>query len=160
MKKLIILLITSRFGLGTVMLAQETIPASGGNATGTGGSASYSIGQIVYTINTGTNFYIVQGVQQPYEISVLTAIGEKQEISLSSSVYPNPTTEFLVLKVENFSNENLSYQLLDINGKLLENKKVSGDETSIFMGNLFPATYILKVLRDDEEIQSFKIIKY
>lgn len=34
--------------------AQSTIPATGGNATGTGGSVSYSTGQLVYTINTET----------------------------------------------------------------------------------------------------------
>lgn len=43
-------------GLGLTRLqAQEAIPASGGNATGNGGSASYSVGQVVYTTNTGTN---------------------------------------------------------------------------------------------------------
>ena len=34
--------------------AQQTIPASGGDAAGSGGSFSYSVGQLVYTTNLGS----------------------------------------------------------------------------------------------------------
>ncbi len=39
----------------TDLHAQQVIPAAGGNATGTGGKASYSIGQIVYPTNKGSH---------------------------------------------------------------------------------------------------------
>ncbi|WP_228479065.1 hypothetical protein [Flavobacterium soyangense] len=51
--------------------SQESVTASGGNATGTGGSSSYSIGQITYTSQTGSGGNITLGVQQPYEIVTL-----------------------------------------------------------------------------------------
>ena len=44
--------------------AQDAIPATGGDATGSGGSASYTVGQIGYTTNTGTNGSVAEGVQQ------------------------------------------------------------------------------------------------
>jgi hypothetical protein len=63
------------FGLGlTGLKAQESINAAGGNTTGSGGSASYSVGQVVYTTNTGTNGSVAQGVQQAYEIPTETTI--------------------------------------------------------------------------------------
>ncbi|RLD56213.1 MAG: T9SS C-terminal target domain-containing protein, partial [Bacteroidetes bacterium] len=66
--------------------AQEVIPATGGEASGSGGSASYTVGQVVYTTNTGTNGNSVsQGVQQPYEISVVTGIAEAKDINLEVS---------------------------------------------------------------------------
>jgi hypothetical protein len=68
--------------------AQSTIPATGGNAAGNGGSVSYTVGQIVYTTVSGTNGSVAQGVQQPYEISVVTGI-ENKEINLSCSIYSN-----------------------------------------------------------------------
>lgn len=40
---------------GTVITAQQSVNASGGNASGTGGNVSYSVGQIVYTTHTGIN---------------------------------------------------------------------------------------------------------
>ncbi len=59
-------------GLGlTALKAQEVIPASGGDASGGGSSVSCSYGQMVYSINTGTNGSVAEGVQQPYEISLV-----------------------------------------------------------------------------------------
>ena len=147
-------------GLGlTGLQAQESIPASGGNASGNDGTVSYTIGQVVYTTNTGTNGSVAQGVQQPYEISVVSAIEQAKDINLICSAYPNPTTDFITLKVENYNNVSLSYQLFDINGKLLENKKLTGNETTISMENLVPATYFLKVTDNNKEVKIFKIIK-
>jgi hypothetical protein len=146
------------FGL-TDLQAQEAISASGGNVSGSGGSVSYSVGQMVYITNTGTNSSAAQGVQQPFEISVVTGLEEAEGISLRCSVYPNPTTDYLVLNVENFDKENLYYQLIDINGKPLENKKITGNETTIVMSSLVPATYFLKVTQNNKEVKTFKIVK-
>lgn len=147
-------------GLGlTGLQAQEAIPASGGNASGSGGAVSYSVGQLVYTTNTGTSGFVAQGVQQPYEILVATGIEEVKGITLQCSAYPNPATDYVKLKVENYETENLTYRLYDINGKLLESKKVDGSETSINMETLVPATYFLKVIDNNKEVKTFKIIK-
>lgn len=143
----------------TGLYAQTVVPATGGNASGGGGTVSYSIGQIVYTTTANTNGSVAEGVQQPFEISVVTGLEEAKGINLSVSAYPNPTTDFLNLKVENYDNTNLSYQLYDVIGKLLENKKIEGSETSIITNNLIPATYFLKVIQNSKEIKTFKIIK-
>ncbi len=44
-------------GLGGLH-AQETVSTTGGDATGTGSTTSYTIGQVVYTTNTGNNSII------------------------------------------------------------------------------------------------------
>jgi hypothetical protein len=150
--------LTFAFSLSTAM-AQEAIPATGGNASGSGGSATYTFGQVVYTTNTGTNGSVAQGVQQPYEISNVTGIEEAKGITLQCSVYPNPTTDFITLKVENFSLSDLTFQLYDLNGKLLENRKIESNETSIDMSNLNPASYFLKVVQSNKEVKTFKIIQ-
>jgi len=147
------------FGFGTTVQAQNSVPASGGNATGSG-TVSYSVGQVVYTTNTGTNGTAAQGVQQPYEISVVTVIKGYNDIFLECLVYPNPTTDFVILKTRSYEDENLSYQLCDINGKLIYDKKADGVETYIPMGNLISATYFLKVIYNRKEVKTFKIIKY
>lgn len=139
--------------------AQDVVLTTGGNASGSGGSVSYSIGQVVFSTITGANGSIVQGVQQPIEISVVSEIDDNPDIVLQCSVYPNPTTNNLTLKFKNFKPENWSYQLYDINGNLLENKKVEGDETKIMFSNLAPAIYFLKVSSGRNEIKTFKVIK-
>ena len=157
-KNLLCVLFCSGFGIA-ILQAQATIPASGGNAIGSGASVSYTVGQVVYTTNTGTNGTVAQGVQQPFEISVVTAIKEAEGISLEIKIYPNPTSDFLTLKVENYDRENLSYKLFDAKGKLLESKKVTGNVTIIPMANLLPTLYFLKVIDNQKEIKTFKIIK-
>ena len=139
--------------------AQQTIPASGGNATGSGGTSSYTVGQTFYTTNSGSNGSVAQGVQQPYEISVVIGITEAKGISLSCSVYPNPTIDFLTLKVENFKSASLSFQLFDMSGNILETKKVEVAETKINMSAYKQGTYFLKVISSNKEVKTFKIVK-
>jgi hypothetical protein len=146
-------------GLGlTGLQAQESVNATGGNASGSGGSATYSVGQVVYTTHTGTNGSVAQGVQQPFEISVETAIEEAKGISLIMA-YPNPTTDYLELKVDSEKLKDLSFQLYDMNGKLLQSEKITGNQTRIGMGNLVPAIYFVKVIQNNKEVKVFKIIK-
>ena len=147
------------FGYGIGTQAQEAVSAAGGNASGSGGTASYTIGQVVYTTISGASGTITQGVQQPYEILVNSGIEEAKGISLECIVYPNPTNDLIKLKIENYKLENLSYQVYDINGQLLQNKKTEGSETIISMADLVPATYFLKVTDNTKEVKVFKIIK-
>ncbi len=139
--------------------AQEANITSAGNASGSEGTVSYSVGQVFYTTNSGTNGSVSSGVQQPFEISVIIGVSEMVGINLICSAYPNPTTDFLTLKIENFDNSNLSFQLIDINGNLLENKKIIVSETSIIMSNLVPAIYFLNVIENGKVLKIFKIIK-
>jgi hypothetical protein len=142
-------------GLGGLH-AQESVNGSGGEATGTGGTASYSIGQIVYTTNTGTNGSVAQGIQQPFEISTTVGINETT-INLELSVYPNPTTNYLTLKTDD--NSNLSYQLYDIQGKVIENKTVNSNASNISLEGQPTATYFLSIVKDNQVIKTFRVIK-
>ena len=142
-------------GLGGLH-AQGTVSATGGDATGAGGSSSYTVGQVVYTTYTGTNGSVAQGVQQPYEISTTVGIKETA-INLEMNVYPNPTTNYLTLKVE--KTEGLTFQLYDLQGKVITNKKVNSATTTVAMENLPTATYFLNVVNNKQVVKTFKIIK-
>lgn len=47
--------------------AQQTAATSGGDATGTGGMVSWTLGQSAYEPTTGSGGSVYRGVQQPYE---------------------------------------------------------------------------------------------
>lgn len=140
--------------------AQESINASGGNAAGSGGTVSYSLGQVVYTTHTGSGGLVAQGVQLPYEIAVVTAIDDAEGIQISASVYPNPTTDHLILSISEFDISNLVYQLYDMNGRLLQNGVVTGNKTTIYMSDFVPASYFVKVMQGTNEVKTFKVIKH
>ena len=137
--KLIFIFLLS-FALTETKAQQSTI-ATGGEASGAGGTVSYSVGQVSYTNITNSNGYINEGVQQPYEFFTV-GISTNNNISLAYTAYPNPTVSSINLKVENTSLENLSYQLYDISGKLLINQKKTSNITSITMGSFSRITYL------------------
>jgi len=150
------------FWLGlTGLQAQETVSSAGGNASGTGGSVSYSVGQVAYNYTARSGgFSQSEGVQQAYEITNITGIKTLLDITSQYAAFPNPTTDFIRLKVRDVSLENMFYQLSDMSGKLLEYKKVKDNETTIVMSQLQPATYFLKVIQNTKEVKLFKIIKH
>ena len=136
--------------------AQESMNTTGGNALGSGGSVSYSIGQVVYNTNEGSGGSSAQGVQQPYEISAVIGIEEVKNINLLVTTYPNPANDYLTLEVKDFEISNLYYLLYDIHGNLLRSEKITMNSTSIFVSNLLPATYFVKVVQGDKEVRTFK----
>lgn len=138
------------------LFAQSGSVASGGTAAGTGGTVTYSVGQAVYTTATGSGGVITQGLQQPYDLFINV---ETSNIEASVSLYPNPTKEFVILNVANVNVEDLSYQLFDMQGKLISSNKLANNETRIQMTELASATYFVKVLNVNNESKTFKIIK-
>jgi CRISPR/Cas system-associated endoribonuclease Cas2 len=141
------------------MQAQEATTTAGGNISGGGGSVCYSVGQVGYTNNTGTNGSVAQGVQQPFKIAVVTSLYEAKGITIQYSVYPNPVTDILILKINSELSSLYMVSLYDINGRCLEVKKIIGIETDIDMKNRLPATYFLKVTDGNIVVKTFKIIK-
>lgn len=158
-KKPILLLLACCFYFFSIK-AQNTIPATGGNAAGSGGSVSFTTGQVVYTVLTGSSGALSQGVQQPYEISVPTALEEASDISLIFSVYPNPAADYLILKTGEYEKGNLSYWLYNVGGTLIGTKNVLSSETFINMNGQTAGIYFLKITSGNKEIKTFKIIKH
>ena len=144
-------------GLGLTAQAQQATLSSGGMATGSG-SVAYSIGQIAYTTATNVSGSITQGVQQPIEIYTL-GVDDFVNISLIMKAYPNPTQGDLTLEITDLKLENLTFQLIDLQGRSIENRKIANTNETIKMENLPSATYFLKVTNNNKEVKSFKIIK-
>ncbi|WP_372934177.1 T9SS type A sorting domain-containing protein [Mariniphaga sediminis] len=145
--------------VATAVQAQESVNTAGGNASGSGGTVSYSFGQVANQTHSGTTGSIAEGVQQPYEISVVTGTDELNAIQLNVEAYPNPTTDKLTLSIDAPNPDDFSYQLFEIQGRLIESNHVIGGKTSIVMQHLVPATYLLKVFSAQQPVKTFKIIK-
>ncbi len=138
--------------------AQESANASGGDATGSGGTLAYSVGQIVYTTNTASTGSVAQGVQHAFEIFTLGI--KETELNISLTAFPNPTTENITLQISNYNNERLVYQLFDMQGKQISNGQIVAQQTQINMTILPVATYVVNVVnQQNKKLQSFKIIK-
>ena len=86
------------YGLNPLFLhAQTSVIPTGGNGSGSGGSVSYTIGQVAYSTLYGADGSLLEGVQHPYEISVATSLDEASLIELTVTVYPNPASNHIAI---------------------------------------------------------------
>ena len=141
------------------LFAQETVPVSGGSVNGTGGSGYYSVGQMVYSDIVGKNGNVLQGIQQLFEIIIEKHVDPSFQISLNCSVYPNPTSDFVMLKIENDKFSQMSYEIIDINGKSIEQNTINNRETKIDFSQYILASYLLKVKHFNKDVVTYKIVK-
>lgn len=138
--------------------AQQSINAAGGDATGSGGSVSFSVGQIDYLCLEGSGGSVTQGVQQFNE--VLQNLSDNQiNMNVEMVIYPNPTIDLVNLQIENYDLDNLSYALFDLQGRQIATNKITKNETQIQMNNLASAVYLLTVRDKNNLLKTFKIIK-
>ncbi len=155
MKQILILIGLFISALG---FAQQDNVSSGGNATGSGGSVSYSVGQVAYSSFSGTNGNINQGVQQPFEIFVLST--PELDASFTATLFPNPAATSVILSLDyTKAGGNLLFELTDVNGRIIRNGRVSSNETIIDVEGFAEACYFLNVLADNKRVKTFKLLK-
>lgn len=157
MKQKLMTLFLLGFSL-TTLQAQVSLGSSGGGVSDANGALYFTLGQVVYNTSVNDSGSIIHGVHQPYGISVETGL-EEAEINLNISVYPNPTTHHLTLRVDNYEHQKLSFELYTSAGKLVEVNEFINSEILIDMSELSPSIYFLKTIFDEKEIKTFKIIK-
>lgn len=138
--------------------AQSNTVAAGGTASGTGGTATFTVGQVDYVNSSGTNGNLNQGVQQPFEFFQVDA-GIEESNLVSVTLYPNPTSEFVIVEIETMLND-VNYLLYDMNGKLILSGKIENNETKLDMRPLSSGEYHLSILNSNTTIESIKIIKH
>lgn len=157
MRKMLILFCVLMTGIGAY--AQSAVTASGGEASGISGNLSYSIGQTFCSANAGTIGQINEGVQQPYEIYDVTDVQSAVYGVVSLSAFPNPTSDFLTLRIESDDIEGFDCAMYDISGKEILQKRITSSETNLDMNSLPSATYFVRVTKQNREVKTFKIVK-
>ena len=158
MKRILLMkvLVVAILPLG-LMRAQTAMLATGNTATGATGSVSYSVGQITYSAK-GANNEITEGVQQPYEIVTL-AVSENGNAEKNISLYPNPVKDVLFVDFNQEMYSNSSYQLYDTQGKLIRKGNFSQKKNELDFSSLSSSMYIMRIMRENKILITFKIIK-
>ena len=157
-KKTIITLVSLvLMGFGALQ-AQEALLSSGGDATGTGGTLAYSVGQLVTDEMSEPNKgSVALGLQHTFEIITLSTSNFATAFGLK--IFPNPVTQNLKLNIENYNNETLFAELFDTAGRSILKQKINANTTSFDVSNLRSASYILSVSKNGQQLKTYKIIK-
>jgi len=137
--------------------AQKTIASTGITATGSGGSSSYTVGQIDYQ-QKGTNAQVMEGVQHSYEILTL-AVEDLDNKERNILLYPNPVKDFLFLDFNKESYQDSNYVLFDSQGKLIKKGNLTQQKSELDFSTLPSTVYIIQIFQKNQIIKTFKIIK-
>ncbi len=153
-----ILLFLFIFSFTSNVSAQQSANTSGKNVSQNNTSISYSIGEVYYNTTTTSNSAITQGIQQPYEIYLISGIGNEKDVQLITA-FPNPTSSTIKIVTQDIKVNGLNYKLYDLLGKEILSGDITSNQTEIDLNNLMPAVYFIKVFRYNSTIKYFKIIK-
>lgn len=157
-KKVALLCVLLFFIFGSV-IAQESVNSAGGDTESSTGSVSFSVGQVFLNNNLTEAGQVAEGVQLPYEIYLITSLDDVLGMALDVKFFPNPVADILTLLVDQNELKNLEYQLININGQLLDHDKILQRETYIDMAQLDPAVYFVHIFQDQQIIKTFRILK-
>lgn len=139
-------------------MCQSAITSGGGTLVTDSEILSYSIGQSFYQIVTCSDYELSQGVQQAFVISSVLS-NPSFENKVLVSVYPNPTTDYVTVQLDNAPANQLFAELKDSAGKLIYSTEIISKSSQIPFYSLSSGVYILSLNESDGIAKSFKIIK-
>ncbi len=138
----------------------EALPATGGTASGSGGIVSFTAGEVGFTtISEASSGTVAQGIQQAYEIYVVSGIEQDTKAGLAITVYPNPAEDQIILKVSGDIKTDYQVSLYNLKGELLRNNIMENNQSKISINKLPSAAYFLKVTEEGREIKTITFIK-
>ena len=150
-------------GLGIALLSAsaqtaspELVSSSGDSFNNTSYQLDWSIGECITATHSAGDYVITQGFHQ--NSYVVTSV-EDLRTDIQMSVYPNPTSDFISLKVESSKAEDMQYTITDFSGRVLQTANFVEDIEQINFTNYAVGTYFITVLENNQLIKSFKIIK-
>jgi hypothetical protein len=137
--------------------AQEVITSAGDFHQNSNFSVSWTIGEPVIDTWSASGTVLTQGFQQPILVSV--SIYENPDLNYTINAFPNPTSDFLNVVISNGTYDKMQYLLFDVTGKLIDSRQIVSEQTEILFSHLPVATYYVKIIENNKELKTFKIIK-
>jgi len=104
------------------------------------------------TVDTG------QDIQQTG--LVIKEIKTLEGLTYCVEARPNPTNDLLLIELTHTEARDFQYVLYDMNGKVLKQDELASKVTAIQMTSYTEGLYLLKVMKQDQEIKTFEIVKH
>jgi len=117
----------------------------------------WSIGELSIETYSDTINILTQGFHQGnYSITVVEQV---KDLECEINVFPNPATDLITIKLSNNSYNSLSYNLVDINGKILIVDHLASNQNQIDIKTLTVGSYFFNIISNGKSLKTFKIIK-
>jgi hypothetical protein len=141
---------------GFCSFAKNAISSTGGHFKTTGGSTSFTVGQVAYVLKKGNGSYLNEGVQQVY--TKKTTPVEELVYLKEVQLYPNPTQETVILILSSKEDVQVRYTIMDYLGKEIKYGIILSEKSEISLRDLPSGNYFIS-LKSKKEIRIFKMVK-
>lgn len=122
-------------------MSQAGLSAGGGNASSTGASVSFTIGQLDFVSQSNNNGSFNQGVQQPFEWFTIVSIDEATSID-GLSIFPNPTRGEIFVNL-NTAKDKVVVRVYDALGKFIFSQTLNNPQNRMELGALANGAYYI-----------------
>lgn len=108
---------------------------------------------------TGINYYRLKQTDYDgtYDYSPIVAVNI-DEVLPELTVFPNPASKYIHIRIDNPHSLENSWELLSLNGRLVKSGSFSGDFETLLLKDLPNGTFLLRIFRKDFSA-TLKIIK-
>ncbi len=113
-----------------------------------------------YTYYAGTTTCTLSTTRAAVTVTVNTCTGVKSfnETTPGLSLYPNPTSGLITLKIDNYT-PSLTIEVYNTLGERMQLQKPEADIITINLGNVAAGIYIIKLVEDGKALDIKKVIK-
>jgi Secretion system C-terminal sorting domain len=143
--------------LTTITVSGQEVISTQGDTYSTGnGKLDFTIGEVVISTGTNGTYDITQGFHQ----TNWNFVGvEEHEAGIDATVFPNPMDNNLNIRMSKF--EHASFALIDANGRIVAENKLSSELTTIDVSTYAPGAYSLLLIGENQKkLKTFKLVKH
>ena len=136
--------------------SQESVNSSNTELSGSGGKASVSIGQVLYS-SYGSDVSVEPGVQHGYPMAETNSTDDIMGDGIA--IYPNPVSSVLTVSHGNSNLECKRIDIYDLTGKLVKSVPFENGNISIDLSNLKTGTYIARIVQNNNNTVNHPFVK-
>ena len=138
--------------------AQQAVVTTGGDIQSSEGSVAYSVGQVFYQSVSSPSGSVLEGVQQPFEIFIITSVTESDPLT-ELRLFPNPASDYLILETGDHLDPSVRMAVFNSMGQMIRTANVEREQTKVYVGDLMAGSYYVALFQDGRKLQTFKVIK-
>ncbi len=136
--------------------AQTVISSSGKAYSNNYAKIDYTVGEIIISSHSTQTTDITQGFHQP-RLKITEVVDLPLDFDIK--VFPNPTEQYIQIEF-NKKTKNYSFEIFDVNQKLIIRQDIHNLKTTIDISQYATAIYFLRILNNHQNrVKVYKIIK-
>jgi len=120
-------------------------------------SISWTIGETAIETLSAETGILTQGFHQP--TLMVMSVDDLAELNFNIQAFPNPTRDFLMLRMDEVLQKPLNYKVYNLSGQLMQEGMITDVQTRISFENYQSAFYIIQIHKENKPIKTFKISK-